>query len=80
MNMLALRCGDDIIVIDAGMMFPGGELLGVDIVVPDVTYLLDNQDKLRGLVLPWARRFWAMETSKSDAPPPPISAGMTMEL
>ena len=51
MNMLALRCGDDIIVIDAGMMFPGGELLGVDIVVPDVTYLLDNQDKLRGLVL-----------------------------
>ena len=51
MNMLALRCRDDIIVIDAGMMFPGVELLGVDIVVPDVTYLLDNQDKLRGLVL-----------------------------
>ena len=51
MNMLALRCGGDIIVIDAGMMFPGGELLGVDIVVPDLTYLLDNQEHLRGLVL-----------------------------
>ena len=51
MNMLALRCGDDIIVIDAGMMFPGEELLGVDIVVPDITYLLDHREKVRGLVL-----------------------------
>jgi len=39
MNMLVLRCGDDIIVIDAGMMFPEAELLGVDIVIPDITYL-----------------------------------------
>ncbi len=51
MNMLALRCGDDIIVIDAGMMFPGGELLGVDIVVPDISYLVENRDKVRGLML-----------------------------
>lgn len=51
MNMLALRCGDDIIIIDAGMMFPGGELLGVDIVVPDISYLLDNREKVRGLIL-----------------------------
>ena len=51
MNMLALRCGDDIIVIDAGMMFPGGELLGVDIVVPDISYLVENRDKVRGLLL-----------------------------
>ncbi len=51
MNILALRYGDDILVIDAGMMFPGAELLGVDIVVPDLTYLLDNRQHVRALVL-----------------------------
>jgi ribonuclease J len=51
MNMLALRCGDDMIVVDAGMMFPGAELLGVDIVVPDVTYLKQNRHALRGIIL-----------------------------
>ena len=43
MNMMALRCGDDIIVIDAGMMFPESELLGVDLVIPDITYLKQNR-------------------------------------
>ena len=51
MNMLAVRCGDDIIVIDAGMLFPGSELLGVDFVVPDISYLLDNREHLRGVVI-----------------------------
>ena len=51
MNMLAMRCGDDIIVVDAGMLFPGSELLGVDFVVPDISYLLDNREHLRGLVI-----------------------------
>ena len=39
MNSMALRYGDDIIVVDAGMMFPDAELLGVDIVTPDFAYL-----------------------------------------
>src|SRR5229473_1130973 len=51
MNCMALRYGDDIIVIDAGMMFPDAELLGVDIVTPDFTYLEQNREHVRGLVL-----------------------------
>jgi len=51
MNMLALRCGDDIIVIDAGMMFPEAELLGVDIVIPDTTYLKQNRERVRAIIL-----------------------------
>ncbi|MBS1192473.1 MAG: Zn-dependent hydrolase beta-lactamase superfamily, partial [Nitrospirae bacterium] len=47
MNSTALECGDDIIVIDAGLMFPDPEMLGVDIVVPDFTYLLENRQKVR---------------------------------
>jgi ribonuclease J len=51
MNSMALRYGDDIIVIDAGMMFPESELLGVDIVTPDFTYLQQNAALVRGLIL-----------------------------
>jgi ribonuclease J len=51
MNMMALRYGDDIIVIDSGMMFPEDELLGVDFVTPDLTYLIENRDKVRALIL-----------------------------
>jgi ribonuclease J len=51
MNSMALRYGDDIIVIDAGMMFPESELLGVDIVTPDFTYLEQNAGLVRGLIL-----------------------------
>ncbi len=51
MNSMAIRYGDDIIVVDAGMMFPDDELLGVDIVTPDFTYLEQNASKVRGLVL-----------------------------
>jgi ribonuclease J len=51
MNSLALRYGDDIIVIDAGMMFPEQELLGVDIVTPDFSFLEDNRQHVRALLL-----------------------------
>jgi ribonuclease J len=51
MNCMALRWEDDIIVIDAGLMFPETELLGVDIVVPDITYLVENKELVRGIIL-----------------------------
>ena len=51
MNMMALRYGDDIIVIDAGMMFPESELLGVDLVIPDITFLKQNRQHVRAIVL-----------------------------
>src|SRR5271169_4648146 len=51
MNCMAIRWGDDIVVIDAGLMFPEAELLGVDIVVPDITYLIENREHVRAIVL-----------------------------
>jgi ribonuclease J len=51
MNCMAVRYGEDIVVIDAGLMFPEAELLGVDIVVPDISYLTENRQKVRGIVL-----------------------------
>ena len=51
MNCLALEWEDDIIVIDAGLMFPETELLGVDIVVPDISYLVENKQRVRAIIL-----------------------------
>jgi len=51
MNCMAIRWKDEIIVIDAGLMFPDDDLLGVDIVVPDISYLTDNRSMVRGIVL-----------------------------
>src|ERR1039457_7189624 len=51
MNMTAIRFGDEIIVIDSGMMFPEDELLGVDLVMPDLTFLKENQSQVKALIL-----------------------------
>ena len=50
-NITVLECGEDIIVIDCGFAFPDEEMLGVDLVLPDFTYLRDNVEKVRAIVL-----------------------------
>lgn len=49
--MYFLQFGDDIIVIDCGSKFPDESLLGIDLIIPDVAYLLNNTDKLRALIV-----------------------------
>ncbi len=50
-NMMVIRYQDSIIVIDAGLMFPEEELLGIDIVIPDIGYLIENREKVKGIIL-----------------------------
>ncbi len=51
LNMTVFEYGDDMIVVDAGLMFPDEDMLGVDFVIPDLTYILENRDRLRGIIL-----------------------------
>ena len=50
-NMLVVEYGPDIVVVDSGLMFPDEEMFGVDLVIPDVAYLEENRERIRGIVL-----------------------------
>ncbi|SCG83268.1 ribonuclease J [Proteiniborus sp. DW1] len=50
-NITVIEYEDDIIIIDCGMIFPEDEMLGIDVVIPDITYLLKNKEKIKGIVL-----------------------------
>jgi ribonuclease J len=82
MNMTAIRYADDIIVIDSGMMFPDAELLGVDLVMPDLTYLKDNQECVRALILTHGHEdhIGAVPYFLSDIDVPVYSTAFTLAL
>ena len=50
-NMTAFECGDDMILVDAGLMFPDDDHPGIDLILPDYTYVLENEHKLRGIII-----------------------------
>jgi ribonuclease J len=50
-NMWVLECGDEIVLLDCGVMFPEAEMLGVDLVLPDITYLREQKDKIQAILL-----------------------------
>lgn len=50
-NMTVFEYGNDMVLVDAGLMFPDDEQLGIDLVLPDYTYVLENEDKLRGIII-----------------------------
>jgi len=50
-NMMVVEVGDEILIIDAGVMFPEDELLGIDLVIPDFTYIRENKDRVKGIAL-----------------------------
>ena len=52
-NMMCLEYGNEIIVIDSGCAFPSDEMMGVDLVIPDITYLINNRQKIKAIILEW---------------------------
>lgn len=50
-NMMAIECGNDIVILDMGLLFPEEDMLGVDYIIPDTTYLEENKHKIRGVLI-----------------------------
>src|SRR4026207_2521327 len=50
-NCMVIETNDDMVLVDAGLMFPDQDMLGVDLIIPDITYVLENLNKLRGILI-----------------------------
>jgi ribonuclease J len=81
-NMMALEYGSDIVVIDAGLMFPSEEMLGVDLLIPDISYLLARQKNIRGIVITHGHEdhIGALPHILSRIAPPVYATKFTREL
>src|SRR3974377_2110676 len=50
-NMMVYEYGEDILIVDTGLMFPENDMLGIDYIIPDFQYLLDKRDRVRGIII-----------------------------
>ena len=73
-NITVIEYNNNIIVIDCGMAFPGDELLGIDIVIPDITYLVKNKEKIKGIMNSSGEGNWTVETALDLEVPTPVIA------
>ncbi|HEU65860.1 MAG TPA: ribonuclease J [Chloroflexi bacterium] len=81
-NMMVLEYGNDIVVIDAGLMFPSEEMLGVDLLIPDISYLVERRKKIRGIVITHGHEdhIGALPYILSRIAPPIYATRFTREL
>ena len=81
-NMWVVETADDIVVIDAGVMFPEEDLLGVDLVIPDISYLKEKKDKVRAVLLTHGHEdhIGALPYLLRDVPAPVYGARLTLGL
>ena len=66
-NMTAFEYGDDMVLVDAGLMFPEDDQPGIDLILPDYTYVLENEHKLRGIVITHGHEDHTTSASPSSA-------------
>jgi ribonuclease J len=79
-NLMAIECGEDIVVVDCGLMFPEQEMLGIDLVIPDITWLMERVHRVRGIVLTHAHEdhIGALPYVLPRLPVPVYGTGLTL--
>jgi ribonuclease J len=82
LNMALFEFGEDIIVVDCGLMFPEPYMLGIDLVIPDISYLLDKIDRVRGIFLTHGHEdhIGALPFILQDISPPIYGTALTLGL